>query len=72
MLQRIRSLDNRTRIQYGLMVTFGLVCLLAAVAPLSESVRIAAVGTTFGLTAGLWISHLVQVLDGAARRAATR
>ncbi|MFC7135999.1 hypothetical protein [Halobaculum litoreum] len=72
MIRRIRSFDRRTRIQYGLMLTFGLVCLVAAVAPVADSIRVAAVATTFGLTAGLWIAHLVQVLDGAARRAAAR
>ncbi|WP_327052872.1 hypothetical protein [Halomicrococcus gelatinilyticus] len=66
MLERIRRLDQVTRVQYGLMFIFGTLCIVAAVAPLEESIRITTVGTLFGFTAGLWVSHLVQVLQRAA------
>jgi len=48
------------------MVVFGALCILVAVAPLADPLRLTAVGTLFGFTAGLWVSHLVQVLGRAA------
>ena len=66
MLERIRRLNQVTRVQYGLMFIFGALCIVAAFAPLEESIRITTVGTLFGFTAGLWVSHLVQVLQRAA------
>jgi hypothetical protein len=64
----LERLDLETRIQYGMMLLFGVLCLLAAVAPLELLVKIAIVSTLFGLTAGIWISHLVQVVQRAADR----
>jgi hypothetical protein len=48
------------------MFLFGTLCIAAAFAPIEESLRVTAVGTLFGFTAGLWVSHLVQVLRRAA------
>jgi len=59
-------MTQQTRIQYGLMLVFGALCILVAVAPLADPLRITAVGTLFGFTAGIWVSHLVQVLGRAA------
>jgi len=66
MLITLQRLSQQTRIQYGLMVVFGALCILVAVAPLADPLRLTAVGTLFGFTAGLWVSHLVQVLGRAA------
>ena len=66
MLEEIRRVNRATRVQYSLMLIFGALCIVAAFAPLAESVRITAVGTLFGFTAGLWVAHLVQVLQRAA------
>jgi hypothetical protein len=73
MLDEIRRANRDTRVQYVLMFTFGALCIVAAFAPLQESIRITTVGTLFGFTAGLWVSHLVQVLQRAveANRDAT-
>jgi uncharacterized membrane protein YdjX (TVP38/TMEM64 family) len=65
MLDEIRRANRDTRVQYVLMVVFGALCIVAAFAPLPESIRITTVGTLFGFTAGLWVSHLVQVLQRA-------
>jgi hypothetical protein len=65
MLAEIRRANRGTHVQYALMITFGTLCLLAAFAPLAEPVRLTTVGTLFGFTAGLWVSHLVQVLRRA-------
>ena len=65
MLTEIRRANRDTRVQYVLMVVFGALCIVAAFAPLPESIRITTVGTLFGFTAGLWVSHLVQVLQRA-------
>lgn len=65
-LDRLKRIDRQTRVQYGLMVIFGGLCLAAALAPLDDLTRTAAVGTTFGFTAGLWVSHLIGVLQRAA------
>ncbi len=48
------------------MLIFGALCIAAAFAPLEEAVRITTVGTLFGFTAGLWVAHLVQVLQRVA------
>ncbi|WP_458188170.1 hypothetical protein [Haladaptatus sp. NG-WS-4] len=66
MLEEIRRANRATRVQYGLMLIFGALCIVAAFAPLEEPIRITTVGTLFGFTAGLWVSHLVQVLQRAA------
>ena len=66
MIEQFKRVDRQTRVQYGLMVIFGGLCLLAALAPLGDPTRIAVVGTTFGFTAGLWVSHLIGVLQRAA------
>ncbi|PSP63863.1 hypothetical protein BRC77_05510 [Halobacteriales archaeon QH_8_64_26] len=66
MIEQLKRVDRQTRVQYGLMVIFGGLCLLAALAPLGDPTRIAVVGTTFGFTAGLWVSHLIGVLQRAA------
>jgi hypothetical protein len=62
----VRRIDTETRIQYGLMVLFGTLCLLAAVAPLELTTKAVVVSALFGLTGGLWISHLVGVVQRAA------
>jgi Flp pilus assembly pilin Flp len=65
MLTEIRRASLDTRVQYGLMAVFGALCIVAAFSPLQDPVRITTVGTLFGFTAGLWVSHLVQVLQRA-------
>jgi uncharacterized membrane protein YdjX (TVP38/TMEM64 family) len=65
MIDEIRRANRDTRVQYVLMITFGALCIVAAFAPFPESIRITVVGTLFGFTAGLWVSHLVQVLQRA-------
>lgn len=56
-------MDRLTRIQYGLMIVFGGGCVVLALSPLPQEIRVAAVSMTFGLTVGLWLSHLMGVLD---------
>ncbi|MFC7228770.1 hypothetical protein N0B31_15275 [Salinirubellus salinus] len=65
MLAEIRRANRDTRVQYGLMVVFGSLCIVTALSPLQDPIRITVVGTLFGFTAGLWVSHLVQVLQRA-------
>jgi hypothetical protein len=64
----LQRLDLETRIQYGLMFLFGSLCLLAAIAPLDLLVKAVIVSTLFGFTAGIWVSHLVQIVQQAAER----
>jgi len=66
--KQIRQLDLETRIQYGLMFLFGTLCLIAAVAPLELLIKAVIVSTLFGFTAGLWVSHLVQIVQKAAEK----
>jgi len=47
------------------MVIFGGLCILAVFAPFEYALRMTTVGTLFGFTAGIWVSHLVQVLRRA-------
>jgi len=49
------------------MIVFGSLCILAAFAPFQDIIRITTVGTLFGFTAGLWVSHLIQVLRRAIK-----
>jgi intracellular septation protein A len=65
-VESIKSVDVRTRVQYGMMIVFGTLCLVAAAAPLDLLIKVTAVSTLFGLTAGLWISHLVQITQRVA------
>jgi ABC-type proline/glycine betaine transport system permease subunit len=64
--QTLRKLDVDTRIQYGLMFLFGGLCLLAAVAPLALLTKAVIVSVLFGFTAGIWVSHLIQIIQQAA------
>jgi hypothetical protein len=65
LLTSLRRANRDTTVQYVLMVIFGSLCILAAFAPFREIIRITTVGTLFGFTAGLWVSHLIQVLRKA-------
>lgn len=56
-------MDRLTKLQYGLMFVFGSACVAFAISPLQQNIRIATVSMTFGLTVGLWLSHLMGVLD---------
>jgi hypothetical protein len=64
----LRRANEDTRIQYALMAVFGGLCVSMAIAPveLSTTMRVGSVGTLFGVTVGLWVSHLIQILDYAA------
>lgn len=62
MIDRFQRLDPVARLQYTLMIVLGGTCLVAALAPLPSDVKIAAVSVTFGITVGLWISHLITVV----------
>ncbi|MEF8843013.1 MAG: hypothetical protein V5A62_15545 [Haloarculaceae archaeon] len=64
----IERLDPETRIQYGMMVLFGALCLIAAIAPLELLTKAVIVSTLFGFTGGIWVSHLVQIVQKATER----
>ena len=69
--ETIQRIDTETRIQYGMMFLFGALCLVAAVAPLELLTKAVIVSTLFGFTGGIWVSHLVQVVQKAAEREET-
>ena len=62
----VRGLAVETRVQYGLMFLFGGLCLVATVAPVDVLTKAVLVSALFGLTGGIWIAHLVQVVQRAA------
>ncbi|WP_174182920.1 hypothetical protein [Halococcoides cellulosivorans] len=62
MIDRARSLDRASSIQYALMIVLGSACFVAALAPIGNELKIAAVSLFFGITAGLWVSHLITVV----------
>jgi hypothetical protein len=64
----LQQLDIETRIQYGMMFLFGTLCLIAAAAPLEILSKAVIVSTLFGFTAGIWVSHLVQIVQKAAKQ----
>jgi hypothetical protein len=55
-------MDTVTRVQYGLMIAFGLLCVATALGPIQTEIKEVIVPVTFGVTSGLWISHLVGVI----------
>lgn len=63
--ESLRRVKIETRVQYGLMFLFGSLSLVAAVAPLGELTKVAVVAMLFGFTAGLWVSHLIHLVQGA-------
>jgi hypothetical protein len=66
LIKTLQQLDLETRLQYGMMFLFGGLCLVAAVAPLELLIKAVTVSTLFGFTAGIWVSHLIQVIQRAA------
>jgi hypothetical protein len=66
---RVRNMDSDIKIKYAMMVVFGLISVGAAFAPVSQNLRIAAVSLFFGLTVGLWLSHLIGLLHVAVKNA---
>jgi hypothetical protein len=67
-LDAFERLNLETRIQYGLMGIFGTLCLIAAASPLELLTKAVVVSVLFGFTGGIWISHLVQIVQRAANR----
>jgi hypothetical protein len=66
---RIGDMDSDIKINYAMMVVFGLASVGASFAPVSQELRIAAVALFFGLTVGLWLSHLIGMLHTAVKDA---
>lgn len=67
MIQEIKRANRETRVQYGLMAVFGALCIGTAFAPIQDPIRLTIVGTLFGFTAGLWVGHLVQIVQRAVK-----
>jgi hypothetical protein len=65
-------MDTVTRVQYGLMLVFGLACVALALGPVQGEIKRVLVPVTFGITSGLWISHLVGVLHSELTMAGQR
>ena len=65
MLNRLKAMNQVTKIEYGLMVMTALLAIGAGFAPVGreESVLFAAV--FLGITIGLWVSHLLTMLHTA-------
>jgi hypothetical protein len=61
----VRRMDRLSRVQYLLMVMFGTATVLLAVGLPPSKLRAAGVALCFGLTAGFWGSHLLQVVIDA-------
>jgi len=64
----LEGVDTDTRIQYGLMGIFGSLCLITAAAPIDLLPKAVIVSTLFGFTGGIWVAHLVQIVQEAADR----
>ena len=61
MKSMLTNADPLTKIQYGLMVVFGTLTAAVSFAPLGMELRIMGAGTLFGVTVGLWLSHLLTM-----------
>lgn len=58
-------MDYLTKVQYLMMVVFGAVTVVFAFGPFSTEVRIMGAGVAFGVTVGLWFSHLLSMVVDA-------
>jgi hypothetical protein len=65
-IDQIRRADYLTKVQYLLMVVFGAATGALAFAPLPQRVQILGAGVAFGITVGLWFSHLLSMVVDAA------
>jgi Flp pilus assembly pilin Flp len=61
----IGSADTVTKVEYGLMLLFGAGAIAAALLLESGGTQTAVVGLAFGITVGLWLGHLLSMLDRA-------
>lgn len=66
MIDQIRRADYLTKVQYLMMVVFGAATAALAFAPLPQQVNILGAGVAFGITVGLWFSHLLSMVVDAA------
>lgn len=66
MFERFDQMSKIAKVQYSIMVVFGTTCIGVAFSPIGEELRIASVALLFGVTVGLWLSHLITVLYNAA------
>lgn len=62
MIPRLENVDYLTKLQYVMMVVFGALTAVLALAPLGTRVRILGAGVAFGITIGLWLSHLLSMV----------
>jgi Flp pilus assembly pilin Flp len=65
MIQQFKNADQLTKMQYALMVVFGGLAIIAGLAPLSPMLKTTTVTLAFGVTVGLWLSHLLTMLQNA-------
>ena len=65
MLGQISRMDYLTKVQYLMMLLFGAVTAAFAFAPLGTETRIMGAGVAFGVTVGLWFSHLLSMVVDA-------
>ena len=65
MLGQIRRMDYLTKVQYLMMLLFGAVTALFAFGPFETDVQIMGAGVAFGVTVGLWFSHLLSMVVDA-------
>jgi hypothetical protein len=61
-IPQFENVDYSTKLQYMMMIVFGAVTAGFAVAPLGTRVRILGAGVAFGITVGLWLSHLLSMV----------
>lgn len=62
MIPQLDGVDYLTKLQYLMMVVFGTLTAGFALAPLGMQVRILGAGVAFGITIGLWLSHLLSMV----------
>lgn len=62
MIPELGDVDYLTKLQYLMMVVFGTLTAVFALAPLGMQVRILGAGVAFGVTIGLWFSHLLSMV----------
>ncbi|MDZ7746985.1 MAG: hypothetical protein U5K28_10930 [Halobacteriales archaeon] len=72
MLNRIKRIDQITKIEYGLMATMATIAIGSGFAPVERETSVLFAAMFLGITIGLWLSHLLTMLHTAAVQSDTQ
>jgi hypothetical protein len=68
MLNQLGSMNQETKIEYGLMVMAATLAIGAGFAPIDREASVLFAAVFLGISAGLWLSHLLTMLHTAVEQ----